>query len=216
MLGLLVLFFIKTILVIVPLTVTFLAVRRLLRSKSGNAWLYAVTSMFAAITTVGVAPWAFGLGESHWVFFVFACMSPAVWIAVAILCNATRSVEYVDDVEWALRNLSDLWDLFGPRRTGSDRHDALILSDPVWPDNPVPVFRHSRAVAVTTPPPASDAQLSEEALAEERADTARRILSVARSMRRNPSSDSRRIKLLPPPHANGDTNLPFLKSSRSV
>ena len=216
MLELLVLFFIKTILVIVPLTVTFLAVRRLLRSKSGNAWLYAVTSMFAGITTVGVAPWAFGLGASHWVFFVFACMSPAVWIAVAILCNATRSIEYVDDVEWALRNLSDLWDLLGPRRASSDRFDTLILSNPRWPDEPVPVFRHSRAVTAPTHAPPSDAEQLEEALAEERADTARRILNVARSMRRNPSSDSRRIKLLPPPRASGDTDLPFLKSSRSV
>ena len=216
MLGLLVLFFIKTILVIVPLTVTFLAVRRLLRSKSGNAWLYAVTSMFAAITTAGVAPWAFGFGASHWVFFVFACMSPAVWIAVAILCNATRSVEYVDDVEWALRNLGDLWDLFSTRRASSDRHDTLILSDPLWPDEPVPVFRHSRAVTTTTPAPPSDAQLLEEALVAERADTARKIINVARSMRRNPSSDSRRIKLLPPPRADGDTELPFLKPSRSV
>ena len=216
MLGLLVLLVIKTILVIVPLTVTWLAVRRLLRSKSGNAWLYAVTAIFSGITFIGLAPWAIGWGTSHWVFFVFACMSPAVWVAVALLCNATRSVEYVDDVEWGLRNLTDLLIVFKSRMTVSERHDPLILSNPLWPDEPVPVFRHTRTIEVeeTYRPPEPKNVESEQG--DGRSDAARRILKVARSMRRNPSSEPRRIKLLPPPSINESTDLPFLKSSRSA
>ena len=131
MLGLLVYLVIKTILLIVPLTVAWLAIRRFLRSKSGNAWLYAVTAMFAGITSIGLTPWAFGFGASYWVFFAFACMSPAVWVAVAILCNASRSVDYADDVEWAIGHLGDLKSFFRQPRASAYDEAALILSDPL-------------------------------------------------------------------------------------
>ena len=131
MLGLLVYLVIKTILLIVPLTVAWLAIRRFLRSKSGNAWLYAATAMFAGITSIGLTPWAFGFGASYWVFFAFACMSPAVWVAVAILCNASRWVDYADDVEWAIRHLGDLKSFFRQPRASAYDEAALILSDPL-------------------------------------------------------------------------------------
>ena len=216
MLGLLVYLVIKTILVIVPLTVTWLAIRRLLRSKSGNAWLYAVTSMFAGITSVGLTPWAFGIGASHWVFFAFACMSPAVWVAVAVLCNASRTVDYVDDVEWAMRHLREIKELYrGPKAT-ADGNDLLILSNPTWPDHPVPVFRHAIDSAKEEPKPAPSKQSARLKLTTTQEVTAQKIIRIAKTMRRNPSSDPRRIKLLPPPRADGNTDLPFLKSSRSA
>ena len=56
----------RSLVVLFPLTVGWLAFRRLALSKSANAWIYAVICLFAAVTAAGVLPWTLGL-----ILFVF-------------------------------------------------------------------------------------------------------------------------------------------------
>lgn len=201
--GLIALLFLKTAVLIAPLAVVFLAFRRLVLSRSANAWLYASSGLFALVTTLGLVPWALGTGNSHPVFFVFAAMVPTVWYGVVLMCNAARTVRYDIELEHTFGILARL------ARTRSFQV-PLILENPEWPDVPAAVFRHTpRTTKVTPEPLETDVkQISQEP------DGPRTILEVARSMRCNSSSEGRRIKLLPGPRKTAPTELPFLKSAK--
>ena len=186
MFGLLFLIVIKSAFLILPSTVVWLAFRRLLLSKSANAWLYAATALFALATTIGLVPWASGVGTSHPIFFVFAAMTPAIWYGVAILCNSTRSVAYDSELERTLLRLKELM-----RAETSEQ--PLVLLAPHWPDTPTPVFRHRPSAEKITPAVPGDKPASRAS------EATLSLLRIARMMRGNTSSETRRIKLLPPP-----------------
>lgn len=198
--GLILLLLVKTCLLILPLTVFWLAFRRLTLSKSANAWLYAASGTFALVTALGLLPWAFGVGTSHPVFFLFAAMTPTVWYGVVMLCNASRSVGYDSELERAFQRI------VMATQTRA-RSQPLILEQPQWPGTPTPVFRHRE------PGPANRAAPMAEKKAPKKSDTAMSILSITRTMRRNESSEGRRVKLLPAPSAAELGNLPFLKGA---
>lgn len=203
MFGLFLLLVIKTFVISLPLSVVWLAFRRLMLSKSANAWLYAATGIFALLTTIGLAPWALGAGAPHPVFLVFAAMVPAVWYSVALLCNSTRSVGYDSELE---RTLHRLWSMSRPAR----QEPPLVLHGPQWPDAPQPVFRH-------TPVPKRDTDTERRPTRIARATGATRsLIQIARTMRGNASSDPRRVKLLPPPSRAEMKDMPFLKATNSA
>lgn len=220
MLGLLSLLLIKSLLLIVVLAVFWLAVRRLLLSRSANAWLYAATSIFSLMTLLGLLPWALGIGTTHPVFFVFAAMTPTVWYGVVTMCNATRPMRYDSELERTILRFLSLARV--PRFT-----EPLVLVDPKWPEAPMPVFRHTAPEIPDTnvSRPVAKAAVAERGqkaapVGETRrsrvSEATRSLLGVARGMRRNESSEIRRIKLLPPPMRTEDRSIPFLKAPESV
>lgn len=206
--GLLLLLLIKAVVIGLPITVCILAFRRLVLSRSANAWLYSAVGLFALVTAIGLLPWALIGQRSHPVFLVFSAMMPAVWYAVVIICNSKRSLKYDTEME---RTLNRLLDMAGP----SKPLEPLVLTDPILPEAPTPVFRHSRPMVpeADTPAPTTKAVAKVPARFSE---TTRTILDIARSMRTNVSSDGRRIKLLPPPAGRSNTHLPFLRSGKTV
>ena len=173
----------RTFVVVLPMTVGWLAFRRLMLSKSANAWIYAVTCLFGAVTAAGLAPWAIGVARASWVFFILAAFCPAIWIGVVMLCDASRRRGYRADP------LADVTLTFASRQ----RAAPLVQEDPDWPGTPVPVFRHSRPVLPTIldkgpfRPSANPATRS------------RTLMSIAREMRGDGTSETRRPKLLPAP-----------------
>ena len=138
MFGVLTLLLVKLGLVLLPATAFWLSTRRLVRSRTANAWLYAATSVFSLVTLLGLAPWAFGIGKSHPLFFVLAAIAPAIWYGVVTLCNSTRHLRYDSDLERTVINVLSRLNEHRPKLA------PLILERPEWPDAPKPVFRHSR------------------------------------------------------------------------
>lgn len=185
----------RGLVVLMPLTTAWLALRRLILSRSVNAWVYALTCLFAAVTAAGIAPWALGLSRASGIFFVFSAFCPAIWIAVVILCDGNRRTHY--DAE----SITDAVVTFRPSR----RRPALVLENPDWPGTPVPVFRHGGAA---NDEPSRSAR-SQATVVE----TTRTLMAIAREMRGNVNSDARRPRLLPPPDIG---ELPFIKGSRSA
>lgn len=189
----------RSLVVLLPLTIGWLAFRRLALSKSGNAWIYAVTCLFAAVTTAGLLPWALGLAKASWVFFIFSAFCPAIWIGVLTICDMSRRTIYGPDpiLETILT--------FSSRQKGT----PLVLENPDWPGTPVPVFRHKAPDSDQVRFVPKDVATKTEA--ETAADAKKRtLLSIAREMRGNDSSDARRPKLLPAPDI---PSLPFIKGS---
>lgn len=218
MLGLLFLLVIKSLFLILTLVVFGLAVRRLLLSNSANAWLYAATALFSLLTSLGLIPWTLGVGQSHPVFFVFAAMTPAIWYGVVTMCNATRPLQYDSEMERTFVRFASL--LRVPRASS-----PLVLQDPRFPEAPLPVFRHTPKPATRMPEPVTEPAPERSLAAPQQARVLRRaraseatrsLLGIARAMRRNKSSEGRRIKLLPPPARAEDRSLAFLRTSESV
>jgi hypothetical protein len=207
MLGLLFVFLVKLGLMILPLTVFFLAGRRLLLSRSANAWLYAAAALIAWVTALGLTPWTLGFGATHPVFFVFAAMTPALWYAVASLCNASHHMRYDSDLE---RTFLRLASMLRP----AARRDPLVLEGADWPDAPKPVFRHSRPGFA--PDLAGPGAISPPTQRHRASEATARLIEITRTMRRNRTSEDRRIKLLPPPERSGSANLPFLNPASST
>lgn len=178
----------KSLVVLFPLTVGWLAFRRLALSKSSNAWMYAVVCLFAAVTAAGVLPWALGLTGLNWVLVLMALISPVLWLGIILICDMSRTHRYGGDplIE-AARSVA---------RRPAPKLKPLVLDDPVMPDAPKPVFRHR-----------APSRMPFEKR-REFGQTTRTILNLARDIRDNSTSDRRRPKLLPPPK---NTELSFLK-----
>lgn len=214
MLGLLLYLVFRTLLLALTLTIFFLAVRRLLMSKSANAWLYAATALFALLTFLGLLPWVLGIGRSHPVFFVLAAAAPAIWYGVVTMCNATRHARYDSELERTVQRFAGLASLIAAK-------SPLILDKTLRADVPQPVFRH--APQRPAEPPATKRPLlltnalpAQGTAARQRvSDATRTLLGIARGMRRNSSSEGRRPKLLPPPRKE-DRNIPLLRTGESV
>lgn len=183
----------RSLVILLPLTIGWLAFRRLALSKSGNAWIYAVTCLFAAITVAGLLPWALGLSKASWVFFILSAFCPAIWIGVVTVCDMSRRTIYgPDPVVDAVLTF-----------TSMQKPTPLVLEDPNWPGTPVPVFRHKspeNGVVSFDPQP----NLPGPVMAPAR----RSLMSIAREMRGNQNSEARRPKLLPAPDIR---SLPFIE-----
>ena len=180
----------KSLVVLFPLTVGWLAFRRLAISKSSNAWIYAVICLFAAVTAAGVLPWTLGLTGLNWVLVLMALISPVLWLGIILICDVSRSHRYGGDplIE-AARSVV---------QRPAQKLTPLVLDDPVLPEAPKPVFRHRAPAPAPVEKP------------REVSPATRTLLSLARDIRGNPSSDRRRPKLLPPPVS---TELTFLKGT---
>ena len=188
-LSLLLIILFRALVVVLPLTVALLALRRLLLSQSSNAWIYAACCLFAAVTTAGMLPWFLGLASGNWLFFLFSSISPLVWVGVILTCDPAKTTSPYD-MKANFETESTV-----PRK----KLKPLILEEPDWPEAPVAVFRHSRELVAT--PIVPKAEVVEK--------PASSLLSIARGMRGNSNSDARRPKLLPAPKLSDD-NLPFL------
>lgn len=179
----------RSLVVILPLTTGWLALRRLMLSHSANAWYYAASCLFAAATVAGLLPWALGIAQVGWLFFVLAAFCPAIWIGVVIICDASRGTNYDSG------NDAESGPVFRPRKPSP----PLVLENPDWPGAPIPVFRHNG--------PAERADTDTVEAKPKSDKPARSLLTVARDMRTNATSDARRPRRLPAPDL---CELPFL------
>jgi hypothetical protein len=191
----------RSVILILPLSVAWLAFRRLALSRSPNAWIYAGSGLIGAFTAAGLAPWALGGAHVSWIFYVLAAFSPALWLGVVMICRSSQMSEYEPSEETSDPQVA----VFRPRPAPPP---TLILENPEWPDMPTHLFRHQS-------PANSDARLGGGSLTKPASDDARSLLAVARNMRGNETSDRRRPKLLPPPEPEID-DLPFLRAQRTV
>ncbi|QMU57770.1 MAG: hypothetical protein GKR98_05905 [Boseongicola sp.] len=193
----------KTILLSVPFATAWLSFRRLALSRSANGWLYAASGLFAAFTTAGLAPWAFGFAPFNWLFIVFALICPVLWLGIVVVCGLDRTFEYdarvAEDDEVIDEPVLSFRSAHAPK-------PPLILEKPEWPDAPKLLFRHGGHKAN-----AANDQNTPSAI------DYRGVLAVARDMRGRENSENRRLRpLLPPPDAMSDLkDLPFLRPSRS-
>ena len=182
----------RAIVVVLPLTVALLALRRLLLSQSENAWIYAITCLFASATTIGLVPWTLGLSEGSWLLFMFSTVSPVMWMSVIMICDPIREPSAYDSEDLVEMDFGDM-----PPLPLASR--PLILEKPDWPEAPVPIFRHMSTAANKTNAPLNLVDAEEPG---------RSVMAAARGMRGNENSDARRPKMLPPPREL--TDLPFL------
>lgn len=195
----------KTFFLGLPLAVAWLALRRLMLSKTTNAWIYAGAGLFATFTAVGLAPWALGFQHLSWPFLILAFLCPPVWLATVVLCGMGRVSGY--DIAGIQADAMPEAGIEPPKA----RPAPLMLEKPIWPEpeQPTvttnPVFRTHRSILRNARDMASTRLKSDP---EDRS-----VLDVARSMRGNPNTSKRRMRpLLPPPHAMSDVpNLPFLQ-----
>lgn len=180
----------RALVVVLPLTIGWLAFRRLMLSRSANAWIYATTCLLTAVTTAGLLPWTLGLAGGNWLFFLLSAMSPPIWMGVIMICDPISQPSVYDTKA-------------DPREETAKVHRLrpLVLEKPDWPEAPVPVFRHMKPAANTPNSPSPGKE-----------SAAKTLLSVARDMRGNSTSDSRRPRLLPPPER-VLRDLPFLHRS---
>ncbi|MGI9389230.1 MAG: hypothetical protein ACR2O1_04155 [Boseongicola sp.] len=193
----------RTFFLAIPFGVAWLAFRRLALSETSNAWIYALTGLFAAFTAAGLAPWALGLGAVGWLYFVFAALCPVVWVSVVTICSIGRPPSYESSLD------DEPEDRVAPLRATAPKSRPLILEGPQWPDAPKPTFRH-RDDAVS---PANENLPMDDAEPDRGISSDRCVLDVARNMRGNTTSAARRFKpLLPAPDAMSELKkLPFLK-----
>ena len=190
----------RAIVVVLPLTVGWLAFRRLVLSRSANAWIYATVCLFAAVTSASLIPWTLSLGSGNWLIFLFSAISPAVWMTVIMICDANHhrtnyelGPEEPDVTLVAAKKSTAAPEFHKSLRPGR----PLILEEPNWPEAPVAVFRHLAQPANIRKAP------------RKRDDTTESVLSIARSMRGNSDSNARRPSMLPSPDHFDDT-LPFV------
>lgn len=183
----------RALFVVLPLTVAWLAFRRVMRSRTSNAWVYAATCLLTSVLTAAMLPWTLGLGSANSLVLILALFSPALWIGVIMICDPLDMTSKYDptDVDDAVDTPTF--------RARSVPQKPLILEKPDWPDAPAPIFRHN----------AADAKLSSVPIVEE---PRKSLLSIAKGMRGNSNSDRRRPKLLPSPTRYGD-DLSFLPRS---
>lgn len=193
----------KTFFLGLPLGVAWLALRRLVLSKTLNVWIYAGVGLFAAVTAAGLAPWALGFQPVVWIFLIFAFLCPPLWLATVVLCGMGRVSGYDAD---AIAESAAF-----THETPKNKLAPLVLKEPILPQTEQPqstakpVFKTHRSAL-------RNARDLASARLKSRPDD-RNVLEVARAMRGNPNTSKRRMRpLLPPPHAMSDLpNLPFLQ-----
>lgn len=176
----------RSVVVLFPMTVGWLAFRRLALSTSGNAWVYSAMFLFAAVTSAAVMPWTLGLSAINWVMLILALISPMFWIGVIFLCDTGRTGRYGTD---ALESGAKfVW-----------HHVSSSAGQQDHAKTPLPMFRHTsepEAASPETPAGYSTAT--------------RTLLALARDIRSNPTSEQRRPRRLPPPEKR---ELPFLRDA---
>jgi len=176
---------IRSVVVLMPLTVGWLAFRRLALSKSGNAWIYAVTCLLSAVTAAGTLPWALGLTAASWIFVALSLFCPMLWVGGVLVCETSRRHEYgPDPLVDTLRAVK------APRKP-----EPLVLESPI--EEARPIFRHSKPqpnIPMATSKPAP---------------TTRTLMTIAREIRDGRTSERRRPKLLPPPEKR---EMPFIRN----
>lgn len=185
----LILLLLKTLVLAMPAGVAWLAVRRLLLSRTVNAWLYAATAVLVIVSCVALTPWVFGQAAAHPFAVGLALMSPAIWLALVIFCGP---------------GTGNVYDLTYPDPHATPANEVAAAA-PVplrlAPDarliEPVVTFRH-RPISPPT------------ILGIAAASGSGSVLDAARAMRANRTSDGRRPKALPPPSA-AASDLPFLR-----
>ena len=185
--GPFILVLVRSMVILFPLTVGWLAFRRLALSKSSNAWYYAVVFLFSAVSAAVVLPWTLGMTTLNWMLVLLALASPAVWIGIILLCDGSRPRRYGGD-------------LLADAAHSVPKLAPLLLDKPVAPKEPAPVFRHRARKDIKDKAP-------------EFGQTTRTILKLARDIRGNRTSERRRPKLLPPPDAR---ELSFLPQERDA
>ena len=180
---------IRAFILALPIGVAILAFRRLEISTTSNMWVYALICGFSAFTAAGLLPWALAFQPPQTAFLLSAVLSPPLWMAVVVVLGVGRRDRYEPAPGAPLEAEEPPMPRIKP---------TLVLTDPVAPPAPVPLFRHHRPAK----PKPADTPL---AFAEHKS-----LLSVARDMRGLKTSEERRSRrLLPPPGALGD--LPFVR-----
>ena len=182
----------RALFVVLPLTISWLAFRRVMRSRSANAWIYATTCLFTSVIAAGLLPWTLGVGSASWLFFMFSALSPVIWMGVVMICDPVNQASYYDNEDVDVVAEAPVF----ASREGARNDRPLILEKPDWPEAPTPVFRHKKPAASAATPREEEAPRKS-------------LLSVAKSMRGNDSSERRRPRLLPSPDRYGN-DLPFL------
>lgn len=181
---------VKSLVVFFPLTVCWLAFRRLALSKSDNAWIYAGMCLLSAVTAASAMPWMLGLTGISWPITLLALLCPALWVAAILVCDVPRGRNYGHDP------------LFQTARKIGEKSvtklGPLLLGPLDRMPEEEPVFRHSKKPARPT------------ASKPARSQATRALLRLTRDIRDNATSERRRRKLLPPPEP---TQLPFLQQS---
>lgn len=171
---------VRTALLLAPLGVAALAVRRLLLSRSDNVWLYAVAAIYGTVGAIGLLPWSFGGVHPSALFLVMAVLAPPVWLAVVVIADLGRPQVYEP-------------------RSGAG-HEPLLLTDPLPATGATPVFRHRPSPYAGAPDPRPSPS----------ARAGARTLAAARAMRGNASSDARRRPAGEATSMPGEPHLPFL------
>jgi hypothetical protein len=178
---------------LLPLTIVWLSFGRLVKSKGGNTWIYALTCLFSLATTMGLLPWALGLAQAGWLFFVFAAFCPAIWIGVITVCDLSRREMYGVDSDH-----TEDEPIFKSRQKPRKK-TPLVLENPKVPDAPIPVFRHraeETGNVTYSRDPLTPATLEPK---QDTVDEPRSALSIVREMRGRDTSDARRPRMLPAP-----------------
>lgn len=195
----------RSLFLLMPMAVAGLALRRLLRSQSANAWLYGAVCLFTAVAAAAMVPWTLGLADAAWPAFAAALISPGLWVGVLMICDPSRDTAHYD------KDLTD--DPWTPPDFGTLHLTQAIEAARAAPGVPapdpdpdrVPIFRHRPPANLETAPPVPLQRTGQQAAPDDRS-----LMSVARDMRGGHSSERRRPLLLPPPDAVG-TDLPFLR-----
>lgn len=183
----------RSLFVLAPLCVACLALRRVLRSRSANAWIYGGVCLFSAISAAGMVPWVVGLETASWPLFALSLLSPVLWVGALMICDPAEDVVDYDDLE-----VMPVWET---RRSGAPpaRTASEVREVENWDEIPKPVFRHH---VPANRPRAPGAELM-------RPSDDRSMMNVARDMRGHESSERRRPLILPASTRYG-RDLPFL------
>ena len=193
--------FVRSFLLLIPISVAALACRRLWLSRSENAWLYAGMTLLGTVAAVGLVPWAIGFGSVSATIVFLALLSPVFWLGTVLLCDDPASSSAYDEVEEVVE-----LPVFQSRKA---KPGPLVLEGADWPDMPKAQF--NRAFRADTIEAKIHEGEAEKALPVISKNT-RALISIVRDMRANPNSESRRPKLLPPPKNRASlSEMPFIR-----
>lgn len=190
----------RSFLLLLPVAVAALACRRLVLSRSENAWIYAAMTLLAGVAAIGLVPWTIGMGAAKPMILGMALVSPVFWLGVVLLCDVPGGHNSYDELAD-----DDAHPIF---QTHHSKLEPLVLESPNWPDMPKAQFVRQSIADVR---PANN-NSKKEAVAENTSTQVQGLLSVVRNMRSNPNSEARRPKLLPPPRNRASlSEMPFIR-----